>query len=69
MGVDAGEERHRSAYGAGAKVDGGGGWVVPCASAGRGRIQRRRGQASCGREGGGVRGKISGGRQGRAEPW
>jgi hypothetical protein len=43
MGVDAGEERCRSAYGAGAKVDGGGGWVVPCASAGRGRIQRRRG--------------------------
>jgi hypothetical protein len=54
MGVDAGEDRRRSAYGARAKVDGGGGWVVPCASAGRGRIQRRRGHASCGREGGGV---------------
>jgi hypothetical protein len=52
--VDAGEDRRRSAYGARAKVDGGGGWVVPCASAGRGRIQRRRGHASCGREGGGV---------------
>lgn len=38
MGVDAGDERRRSANGAGAKVDGGGGWVVPCASAGRVRI-------------------------------
>jgi hypothetical protein len=62
--VDAGEERRRSAYGARTKVDEGGGWVVPCASAGRGRIQRRRGHASCGREGGGVRGEISGGRRG-----
>jgi hypothetical protein len=51
MGVDAGEERHRSAYGVGAKVDGGGGWVVPGVRAGRGRARldlRGQGRGACG---------------------
>jgi hypothetical protein len=45
VGVHAGEERRRSAYGVGANVDGGRGWVIPCVSAGTGQIERRRGHA------------------------
>lgn len=71
MGVDAGDERRRSANGAGAKVDGGrrlGGSMRECGEGADLAEARactgRRGHASCGREGGGVRSEISGGRRG-----
>jgi hypothetical protein len=68
MGVDAGEERHRSAYGAGAKVDGGGGWLVPCASAGRGGFSGGEVKLAVDAREGACAARLAASGGGRAEP-